>query len=412
MSTVTINNLKFGMVVKYNVISQSGKIIIGEDRTIDEQAINRLKFYRIGEIIINDDYEYPDAPAAMLDDDTGSAEIVFDRATNHVYLPKSDSGKAIHIEQETYNDMKEQLKSSPTAHLHKMPERETNDFRQRKGYKKLLAGYSASLKATRNIFSRIKDGENVSDSEFSSVIDGAFNMENGSFSLFEWFNIIRDLNDPIYAQGINAALLCKALGKWLGFDHADCNTLAVCGLLHDIGKLTIDPAILNKPGELTDDEFNTIRSHTMAGFDMVKNLEIDPRVKKSILQHHERNDGSGYPFHRIQEEIHPFAQVTAICDVYIAMTSGRSHRKSLCPFDVMHELEKTGMAQFNGRYLFTFLENIATAYQKNTIILNDGRCGSIVMLNRNNYSNPVIQLEDDTFIDLSQTPELYITGIK
>ncbi|MCR5784776.1 MAG: HD domain-containing protein [Eubacterium sp.] len=410
MRSIPIKNLRMGMIIESDILSDNGRVVLAENNIIDEQAINRLKFYAIPSIEVSDDYGYDKPPTELTQDNVASVKIVFENAGSSA-LPKSDSGKAIHIDKATYQNMKQQLLQSPTANLKKQTQEE-GDFRKRKGYKKLLTGYSAALKTTRALFSKIKNGENVSDSQFISLINDAFDMNNESFSLFEWFNIIKDLNDPIYAQSLNAALLCRALGKWLSMSESDCNVLAVCGLLHDIGKLTVDPAILNKPGNLTDAEFSAIRSHPIAGFDMVKKLEIDPRVKKAILQHHERNDGSGYPFHRVQSEIHPFSQITAICDVYIAMTSGRSHRKSLCPFDVIHNFEQSGMAMFNGRYLFTFLENIALSYQHNTVILNDGRSGNIIMLNRNNYSSPVVQLSNGEFLDLSQSPELQIIGLK
>lgn len=409
MRNVTLNNLKTGMVLGRDVVSRQGRLILCAEFVLDQQSINRLRFYCIHsvDIIENDDYELTEPQEAV---SSGSlmAEIVY--SDDSITSRKSDSGKAIHIGEISYDEMKERLKNSPIVSFHKT-DSQTDNFRSRRGYHKQLANYFIALKLTKDLFSKVSTSKSISESDIVKITNLAFNENNPSFSLFEWLNIIRDLNDPIYAQSLNCALLCKALGQWLGYSESDCNILAGCGLLHDIGKLKIAPDILNKPGQLTDDEFSIIKAHPLSGFEMIKTLEMDPRVKKAALQHHERIDGSGYPFRRTQKEIHPFSQITAICDVYMAMTTNRSHRRPLSPFDVIKSFEHS-MHQYTSNILYTFLENIATAYQQSIVILNDGREGTIVMHNRNSFSSPVIQLTDGSFIDLAQATDLHIEHIK
>jgi HD-GYP domain-containing protein (c-di-GMP phosphodiesterase class II) len=127
--------------------------------------------------------------------------------------------------------------------------------------------------------------------------------------------------------------------------------------------------------------------------------------------HHERCDGSGYPQNLKGDAIEDFAEIIAIADVYDAMTAARSYRAPMCPFQVIAAFEKDGLGKYNTKFILTFLERIASTYQSNRVLLNDGRGGDIVMLNRRYLSKPIVQLDDGSCIDLSTTPELHIQSL-
>ena len=126
--------------------------------------------------------------------------------------------------------------------------------------------------------------------------------------------------------------------------------------------------------------------------------------------HHERCDGSGYPMGLTMEEIDDYALIIAIADVYDAMTAARSYRAPLCPFEVIAEFEKDGLQKYKPKYILTFLENIANAYQNNRVMLSDGTSAHIVLLNHRRLSKPLVQLDDGACIDLEKSP-LYIKAI-
>ena len=131
---------------------------------------------------------------------------------------------------------------------------------------------------------------------------------------------------------------------------------------------------------------------------------------KAALMHHERCDGSGYPMGLTMEEIDDYALIIAIADVYDAMTAARSYRAPLCPFEVIAEFEKDGLQKYKPKYILTFLENIANAYQNNRVMLSDGTSARIVLLNHRRLSKPLVQLDDGACIDLEKSP-LYIKAI-
>jgi putative nucleotidyltransferase with HDIG domain len=205
-------------------------------------------------------------------------------------------------------------------------------------------------------------------------------------------------------------MISRILGKWLKWSSADLDNLLLAGLLHDIGKITIPADVLNKEGKLTDEEFELIRSHPRAGYDLIKDLKIDSRIKKAALQHHERCDGSGYPMKSKEIVLDDFAMVIAIADVYDAMTAARKYRAPLCPFQVIREFERDGYHKYKTEFLLTFLRRIATTYQNNRVILSDGQAAKIILLNQNSLSEPLVQLNDGSCIDLTSSP-LYIQSI-
>ncbi len=135
-------------------------------------------------------------------------------------------------------------------------------------------------------------------------------------------------HDPsTLAHSENVAALAIAVGEQLALPAAALRRLAVAGLLHDIGKLQIPPAILNKPGKLTDAEYDTIKTHPQAGADILANVGSFDEEIPIVLAHHERLDGAGYPRGLRGAQIPLEARILSICDVYDALTSWRAYRE-------------------------------------------------------------------------------------
>lgn len=131
-----------------------------------------------------------------------------------------------------------------------------------------------------------------------------------------------------YTHSINVALLSRLIGKWMKYGKNMQDSLMFAGLLHDIGKMKIDKNVLNKPDKLTDQEFEKIKQHSVYSYELLQlNKDIPLDVKVGILMHHERMDGSGYPYGVCNENINDIAKVLAIADSYDAMISERPYQK-------------------------------------------------------------------------------------
>ena len=126
--------------------------------------------------------------------------------------------------------------------------------------------------------------------------------------------------------------------------------------------------------------------------------------------HHERCDGSGYPSKLSYDKLDRFARLVSIADVYDAMTSARVYRDSLSPFTVVDIFEKEGLQKYDPECILVFLEHIVDTYLNYRVLLNDGRTGEIVLINKHALSRPLIKLEDG-FLDLSLNKDVMIEKI-
>ena len=146
------------------------------------------------------------------------------------------------------------------------------------------------------------------------------------------------------------------IGKKLGLDQKTLDKYYNIGLLHDIGKISIPDAILTKPGKLTTEEFDMIKSHAKRGYEILKDVKIQEDIAAGAHYHHERFDGNGYPEGLEGKAIPQIARIIAVADAFDAMSSTRSYRKKL-PLDfIVQEIEKCTGTQFDPEAAKALLE--------------------------------------------------------
>lgn len=145
-----------------------------------------------------------------------------------------------------------------------------------------------------------------------------------------------------------------ALG--MGFSQSKAELLKRAAELHDIGKLVIHEEILNKKGELSDEEWNIIKEHPIIGEEVLKPVYMDDDMLAIVRSHHERYDGKGYPDKAKGDDINMFAQIIAVADAYDAMTSYRPYRSTLTKEEAIEELKKNCGTQFNSKVVKAFLK--------------------------------------------------------
>lgn len=273
--------------------------------------------------------------------------------------------------------------------------------------------YNKQIQAIRDLFNGVinNPGAPVDVQRVLDECSGLITMSKTTVDLFDKLHNMRADDDSVYGHCLNVALIARMMGKWLHFSDEDRDILTLCGIFHDIGKTSIPDEILNKPGKYTDEEFAMIQSHPTASYNIIKDLNIDERIKKAALQHHERADGSGYPNKLKADEIDDFAEIIAIADVYDAMTAARSYRSPLCPFQAINMFEKDGLQLYSPKYILTFLSRIASTYQNNRVLLNNGQSANIVMINSRHLTRPMVQLDDGNIVDMLNLPEWEIIKI-
>ena len=205
---------------------------------------------------------------------------------------------------------------------------------------------------------------------------------------------IRTHDDYAFAHSVEVCTLAVLLGVQMGYAESRLQELAVGALLHDVGKLMVDPEILNKPAQLTEDEMVLMRGHALFGFEMLRNQKGTLSLPSIhiALQHHEKYDGTGYPRGMKQDEILEFARIVAIVDVYDAVTSDRPYRRAMLPHEA-HELMLTaGNQHFDPAILPLFLDKIAVYPIGSVVRLNTGDLGVVVEVEPGMQMRPTIRL--------------------
>lgn len=204
---------------------------------------------------------------------------------------------------------------------------------------------------------------------------------------------IRSADSYTFAHCVNVGILAVATAlSQQCYNIAQLEALGVGSMLHDLGKVTIPPMILNKPAKLSPHEFAIMREHPIYGLKILKGQNnIDTPVKLIVHQHHERINGSGYPRKLKGKEIHPLAQICSICDVYDAMISDRPYRRGLLPHQIIEHLESS-TDQFDGNLLQNFFKNIA-AYPIGTFVkLSNELIGIVVNNTRGFPTRPKVRV--------------------
>lgn len=364
-----------GMVTAIPVRTKRGQLIINPNVELTRTLISRLEFYGIASVQITENKQ---------------VATPMETPKDPAYFPaKSPVSAPSPVSDASYS---QKLKSSPE-------------------FQRFQVDFTLRSQDLKNCFDAyLSDGGTVNKEELLSKTISLVNPKQTTLDVFDMLHNMRQVNDSTYAHSLNVAIISRIIGKWLHFSNEELDTLTLAGLLHDIGKTKIPDEVLNKDGKLTDEEFQMIRNHPKYGYDILKSQPLNSHIKKAALMHHERCDGSGYPMGLTMEEIDDYALIIAIADVYDAMTAARSYRAPLCPFEVIAEFEKDGLQKYKPKYILTFLENIANAYQNNRVMLSDGTSARIVLLNHRRLSKPLVQLDDGVCIDLEKSP-LYIKAI-
>jgi len=234
-------------------------------------------------------------------------------------------------------------------------------------------------------------------------------------------NDIATTDDSTLVHSINTTVFSLLIGQQLKLSTIELKSLAEGTILHDIGKTLIDPKVLYKTGVLNNDELEIVKQHTIAGYELLKTNPLLTELSRIIsLQHHERLDGSGYPYGLTDKQIHPFSKIVAIADMYDALTAERCYRKSLTNYQAYQILAKESTVKLDANLLGLFLKNIAI-YPNGTLVnLSDGTRGIIkrqnsgipfspIVMVLNNINNKDVKLYD---LDLSSTYNITIQNNK
>lgn len=365
ISEIHITLAKEGMIVATDIYTDKNELVLPQDTVLDQDIIQQLKRYGI--------YRFP----------------VYEQEDEQV---KEQQEEPVHTDANNPAPYKEKVRNS----------QEFCAFKRE---------FDETVNGLKKTFHRMLDNNGEEEMEvLIAQVESILKSGHGTLHVMEMLNCMREYDDVTFAHCISVAVLCHLIGEWLHYSEEDINTLTLCGALHDIGKLQISSAIITKPGKLTDEEFRKIQEHPRLGYDILKDRNLDDRIKSAALLHHERCDGTGYPLKLSSERIDPWSKIVSIADVYDAMTADRSYRKGMCPFTVLDIMEEDGFLKYDPKILMVFMQKITQSYINATVRLSDGRVGEIISINQNAVTRPLIRIEND-FVDLEKEKHLTIKEI-
>ncbi len=258
--------------------------------------------------------------------------------------------------------------------------------------------YERLISGTRMMFDSVLESEEV-PLEITEIMSADISEKVKHLSastILQSINRARNIDEYLYDHSVNVGFINGLFGKWLKLSEAETDKLIQVGLLHDVGKLKVPPEILNKPSRLTREEFDEMKRHSVYSYDTIINTPgYDPIVAISVLHHHEKAAGNGYPSGLKLDEIPIFSRVTAISDVYDAMIAKRSYKKAFSPFAILNEFSKGRFSDLDMKLVNIFLELIPMELVGREVLMSNGEIAEVVYVSSTNFLYPLVKLDGE-----------------
>lgn len=273
-----------------------------------------------------------------------------------------------------------------------------NDFdkaRERSDRRRIKELLARSMEILRRAFTAVRHGRPIEIAEVSALVDEVIDtVERSPRTLLEMLRL-KQKNEYTYLHSVAVCTLMINAARHMGKTEAEMHEWGLAGLLHDLGKMGVPETILGKNGKLTEEEFAAVRDHPEHGYRVLSRSAGVPEAALDVCRHHhERMDGSGYPFGLPAEAISLVARLGAVCDVYDALTSERAYKAAWTPVEAV-----TAMWSWEGHFdrdlLFTFMQSVAVFPPGLLVRLRSNRL-ALVLENKRRNSRPRVLAFYDT----------------
>ncbi|GJQ60328.1 MAG: HD-GYP domain-containing protein [Candidatus Scalindua sp. AMX11] len=224
--------------------------------------------------------------------------------------------------------------------------------------------------------------------------------------------------ENIALHSVNVSIYAMTLAQGLDYSHEQLIQLGITALLHDIGMTLLPEEIINKTGKLKENELEIIKKHPFYTYKILQTLEKNLSwISEIAYQEHEREGGQGYPRGHKGKEIHEYAKIIGIADVYEALTHNRPQRKSYMPHEAVKIILSSQKAHFSEKIKRVLLKKLSCFPVNSCIKLNSNAIGRVIQINENSPLRPTIEILVDSqgnfltmkkVIRLEEAPLLYI----
>ena len=349
MRAVSVEDLKPGMLLARTIVNSDMVVVLSEDTLLTKAHITRLTFLNIPVVYIKDEYE--------LNQNYQTVTAIFNRG---------------------------------------------NAF---------IKEYESVVQEARSIFAEAgKSGQIPLESTETMVQDKLAPLSKNSGVI----DYVYDLNhraSDIYNHSLRVSILAGVIAKWMHFDHAKISDIILAGFLHDIGKTKFPQRLLDKNvNTLQGADYEAYIQHTVDGHHILNNVPgLSEGVKLAAMQHHERMDGSGFPFNCNGADIHEYARIIMIADLYDNITTEREGYIKQTPFAAIAQLTRNMFTSLDPTVCVPVLTHIKDAFLGSRVMLNNGEKGTIAAYPNDFAAHPIISISNDEILNLNEHPELMIT---
>lgn len=347
MKLVNIEKVQPGMVLAKTILNSDFIVVLAENTVLTEAHITRLEFLDVNEIYIKDDYAF-------------SANLVGVQAL----LNRSNA----------------------------------------------FAGkYKEVLNKVEDVFININKDGHVPQEKIKNIISTSVLPMVQESGAMDYLYQLKNLNSSVYNHSLRVSILSGVLAKWCDMEQDKVNEIILAGMMHDVGKMQLPKELLEKNVEnLEEEEMQQYMQHTVKGYDLLSNDDVSDAIKWAALQHHERNDGSGYPFNSKGGEIKDAAKIVAIADMYDNITRERPGFIKRTPFDALEMIIKEMFDHLEPRFCIPFIEHVQQSFLGSKVVLSNNSEGTIAFYPSDYAARPLVKLSEDLVIDLNITPDLHI----
>ena len=348
VKAISVEDLKPGMVLARSLVNDDMVVVLSADTTLTKAHITRLNFLNIPVVYVKDDIELKEG---------GDPSPLFNK------------GNAF---------AKEYTGVVATAH---------------RLFDELSEGKPEQVEVAKNVVN-----ESVMPmTKNSGVIDFLFDLNH--------------LASDVYNHSLRVSIMAGVIAKWLHFGPKKTRDLVLAGFLHDIGKSRLPDRLQGKNiAKLNDEDYETYIKHTMDGHQILNAMDgLSEGVRLAAMQHHERMDGSGFPFNCTGADIHEYARIIAIADIYDNMTAEREGYVKQTPFHAIDYITKHLYTSLDPVVAVPVLTRIKDAFLGSRVILSNGLDGLIVAFPGDFAARPIVSVAPGEILNLNEYPDIHIT---
>ena len=247
------------------------------------------------------------------------------------------------------------------------------------------------MKIVKQFMTNVATGGSIDTEKVSlaskTLVGSVFRNVDALLSL----TALKDYSEHTYTHSVNVCILILAIAHASGVTEEEAGDIGVGGLLHDVGKAKIPLSILDKPGPLTDQERKAILSHPLFSEEILKEKgDISEPAIAIAVQHHEKVNGSGYPRGLTGDQMHPFASMAAVADVYDALTAARPYKPGLPPHIALRVVFDGKGTEFKDEVVENFIKNLGIYPVGSFVKLNTGEMGVVMEVNPEDSLRPKV----------------------